>query len=151
MITQQVQSKTDSPPYRPLSQIVNQAPAASTIIRYCFDITPSNRRRPVTACPSVPTYAVMTAIIAAQYPRNGLAHPLCASPTKIKISLTRSGNSLTISPRREAFPDASATIPSSMLNQSRKKQSSGATTSNHGHRPDTQKQIPAPAAATIEA
>ena len=57
--------------------------------------------------------------MAAQYARKGFPRPLWASPTKISTSETRSGRSLRISPRREALPDARATIPSSMFSQSR--------------------------------
>jgi hypothetical protein len=58
--------------------------------------------------------------MAAQYPMNGFINPLCATPTKMITSEIRSGRSFRISPRRLAFPAATATIPSSMLNQSRK-------------------------------
>ena len=70
MITQHVQSMP-----LPMAN-VTPLPTARVTIRYCFDITPSNLLRPVTACPSVPTYAVMSARMAAQYPNNGLTQPL---------------------------------------------------------------------------
>src|SRR5438132_4913777 len=80
----------------------------------------------------------------------GFMRPLCATPAKIITSEIRSGRSFTISPRALAFSAATATMPSSMLNQSRRKQNSGAIISSHVFLPDCQKHNAAVSAATID-
>src|SRR6266550_5837215 len=80
----------------------------------------------------------------------GFIRSLCATPAKIITSEIRSGRSFTISPRALAFPVATATMPSSMLNQSRRKQNSGAIIISHVFLPDCQKHNAAVNAARID-
>ena len=121
MMIAQVQSSAVRPARGagPRPQAV-QAPACSATMRHGLDMRPPNSRCAPTAWPSVPTYAVRSAEIAAQYPAVGEQSPLWATPAKMSTSERRSGSSLKISPRRLALPEARATMPSSMLSQSRR-------------------------------
>ncbi len=53
-------------------------------------------------------------------------------PAKISTSDTRSGRSLMISPRFDAFPAATATMPSNMFSQSRSSAKATPTTRYFG-------------------